>query len=49
MYPPAFEYAAPTSFEEALAILANEGEPATSTCPCCRDRVWSAIRDAQSG
>lgn len=28
MYPPAFEYAAPSSLEEALAILTNEGEDA---------------------
>lgn len=28
MYPPAFEYAAPTSLEEALAILASEGDAA---------------------
>lgn len=28
MYPPAFEYSAPTSLEEALATLANEGDGA---------------------
>ena len=28
MYPPAFNYSAPTTVEEALAILANEGEGA---------------------
>ncbi len=28
MYPPAFEYAAPSSLEEALAILASEGDGA---------------------